>query len=104
MNEIADSIVVGQKLNGDTIVILFVVLNENVSLLPELIENIKMNIRKNATPRHVPSKIFQVGEIPRTISGKKVEVAVTKIINGESVENRDSLINPKSLDQFLRFK
>ena len=104
MPEITDSIVVEQKSNGDTIVILFVVLNENLTLSSELTENIKMNIRRNTTPRHVPSKIFQVNEIPRTISGKKVEIAVSKIINGETVENRDSLINPESLDQFLKYK
>ena len=104
MPEVTDSIVVGQKSNGDTIVILFVVLNENLTLSSELTENIKMNIRRNATPRHIPSKIFQVNEIPRTISGKKVEIAVSKIINGETVENRDSLINPESLDQFLKYK
>ena len=57
-----------------------------------------------ATPRHVPSEIFQVKEIPRTISGKKVEIAVSKILNGEEVDNKDALANPHSLDQFYQFR
>ncbi len=103
MDEIADSIVVGQKWNNDINVILFVVLKNEIILTPELSDKIKKNIRTKATPRHVPDKIYQVDEIPRTISGKKVEIAVTKIINGELIENKDDLANPDSLDQFLKY-
>ena len=103
MDEIADSIVVGQKWNNDIKVLLFVVLKDEKILSPELSNKIKKYIRSKATPRHVPTDIYQVDEIPRTISGKKVEIAVTKIINGELIENRDSLANPDSLDQFLKY-
>ena len=82
---------------------MFVVLKNNVELSGELIDKIKLNIRKSATPRHVPASIYQVNEIPRTISGKKVEIAITKIVNGEKVDNRDTLANPGSLDQFVEF-
>jgi len=104
MKGIEDSIVVGQRSNSDILIVLFVVLNKSKTLTPELESKIKSNIRTEATPRHVPSKIFQVNEIPRTISGKKVEIAVTKILNGENVENKDSLMNPESLNQFFEFK
>ena len=104
MEEIADSVVVGQKWNGDIRVLLFVVLNGVNTLNDELINKIKLNVRTNATPRHVPARVFQVTEIPRTISGKKVEIAVTKIVNGERVENKDALANPASLKQFEKYK
>lgn len=104
MDEISDSIVVGQKWENDIKVILFVVLKKSLLLDKVLIEKIKKNIKENATPRHVPASIFQVDEIPRTISGKKVEIAVTKILNGELIENKDALANPDSLDQFLKYR
>ncbi|NWG27253.1 MAG: acetoacetate--CoA ligase, partial [Ignavibacteriaceae bacterium] len=104
MDEINDSIVVGRKFNGDEKIVLFVVLKENIKLNQQLIEKIKSELRLKATPRHVPAEIFEVREIPRTISGKKVEIAVSKILNGESVENKDALANPHSLDQFYQFK
>ena len=100
MDEVADSIVVGQKWNNDIRILLFLVLKDDRKLSRELSEKIKMNIRTKATPRHVPSEIYQVPEIPRTISGKKVEIAVTKIINGESIENKDALANPSSLEHY----
>jgi len=104
MEEIKDSVVVGQKWKNDIKVILFIVVKDDVVLTNELINKIKINIKTKATPRHVPSDIYQVKDIPHTISGKKVEIAVTKIINGELVENRDALANPDSLDQFLKFR
>ncbi|MFC2094212.1 acetoacetate--CoA ligase [Bacteroidota bacterium] len=103
MEEVADSIVVGQKMNKDINVVLFVVLKDEKILTPELSDKIKKNIRTKATPRHVPAKIYQVPEIPRTISGKKVEIAVTKSINGESIENKDALANPASLEYYKKF-
>ena len=59
-----------------------------------------LSLKKRTTPRHVPSVIIEINDIPRTISGKKVEIAVSKIINGEEVENKDSIANPESLVQF----
>ena len=103
MSEVKDSVVVGKKINGDVEVILFVVLKKDLKLDNILVEKIQLNIRTNATPRHVPSSIYQVNEIPHTISGKKVEIAVTKIINGEVVNNKDSLANPDSLEQFEKY-
>ena len=101
MEEVVDSIVVGKKCQNNVKIILFVVLKNNVELSGELIDKIKLNIRKSATPRHVPAGIYKVNEIPRTISGKKVEIAVTRIVNGEKIDNRDTLANPWSLDQFV---
>ena len=104
MDEIHDSLAVGKKWNGDEKVILFVLLNEGIELNDLLKEKIKTELRIKATPRHVPAEIFQVKEIPRTISGKKVEIAVSKILNGEEVDNKDALANPHSLDQFYQFR
>ena len=103
MEEVADSIVVGKKWQNDVKIILFVVLKNNIELSRELIDKIKLNIRRSATPRHIPASIYQLNEIPRTISGKKVEIAVTKIVNGEKIDNRDTLANPGSLDQFVGY-
>ncbi|MEE9448843.1 MAG: acetoacetate--CoA ligase [Ignavibacteriaceae bacterium] len=104
MDEITDSVVVGKKKNGDVEVLLFVVLKEGIKLEKKLTEQIKLNIRNKATPRHIPSGIYQVDDIPRTISGKKVEIAVTKTVNGESVDNKDALANPDSLNQFEKYR
>ncbi len=103
MDEITDSVVVGKKRNGDVEVLLFVVLKEGIKLEKKLTEQIRLNIRNKATPRHIPSGIYQVDDIPRTISGKKVEIAVTKTVNGESVDNKDALANPDSLNQFEKY-
>ncbi len=100
LDEITDSLVIGQNWKNDVRIILFVVLKKNTVLNDKLIEKIKSAIRTNASPRHVPSRIVQVMDVPRTISGKKVELAVTRIIQKENIENRDALANPESLDQF----
>ncbi|MCB0345053.1 MAG: acetoacetate--CoA ligase [Bdellovibrionales bacterium] len=100
LDEIVDSIVVGQKWEGDERVILFVVLRGNAELTDELRAKIKKQIRENTTPRHVPAKILQVSEIPRTISGKIVELAVKNVLEGMPVKNTDALANPHALDQF----
>ncbi len=100
MEEVVDSLVIGQKWENDIRVVMFVVLRGNRLLTSELSDRIKQNIKNQTTQRHVPSKIIQVTDIPRTISGKKVEIAVTKIIHGEPVENKDALANPESLSQF----
>ena len=103
LGEITDSLVVGKKFNGDEKIILFVVLRENIKLKKALKEKIRLELRQKATPRHVPSEIYEVKEIPRTISGKKVEIAVSKILNGEEVENKEALANPDSLKQFYKY-
>ena len=100
IDEVADSLVVGQNYNNDVRIILFVVLKNDIQLNNNLIEKIKTKIRTTATPRHVPALVYKIKEVPHTISGKKVELAVTKILNGETVENRDALANPDSLKQF----
>jgi len=101
IDEIADSLVVGQNWKNDVRIILYVVLKSELSLNENLTKKIKEEIKVNASPRHVPSKIIQIKEVPHTISGKKVELAVAKILNGEKVDNRDALANPHSLDQFM---
>ena len=104
MDEITESIVVGQNYKNDIRIILFIVLKDGFPFSDELVDKIKSRIRSAATPRHVPAKILRIREVPRTISGKKVEIAVSRLINGEKAENRDALINPESLDQFIGLK
>ena len=104
MDEITESIVVGQNYKNDIRIILFIVLKDGFPFSDELVDKIKSRIRNAATPRHVPAKILRIKEVPRTISGKKVEIAVSRLINGEKAENRDALINPESLDQFIGLK
>ncbi|HCY77347.1 MAG TPA: acetoacetate--CoA ligase [Ignavibacteriales bacterium] len=103
MEEISDSLVVGKNINDDVKIILFVVLRKDINLNNELIQKLKNKIRNETTPRHVPSQIIQIKEVPYTISGKKVEIAVTRILNGEKVDNKEALANPNSLDQFYDF-
>ena len=100
LEEIADSLAIGQEWKGDQRVILFVKLNKGYSLTNELQEKIKKNLRENASPRHVPARIIAVPDIPYTLNMKKVEIAVTNIIHGRPVSNRDALINPESLDYY----
>ncbi|SMC22876.1 acetoacetyl-CoA synthetase [Desulfacinum hydrothermale DSM 13146] len=98
--EVLDSLVVGQDWDNDVRVILFVKLREGHELTDELVQRIKKAIRENTTPRHVPAKIIAVADIPYTISGKKVELAVRKVIHNQEVKNKDALANPESLDYF----
>ncbi len=104
MDEVLDSLVVGQNWDNDVRVILFVKLREGIDLTEELKNKIKRTIRENTTPRHVPAKIIAIADIPYTISGKKVELAVKRVIHGEPVVNRDALANPESLDLFKDLK
>ena len=100
LEEITDSVVVGQSWENDTRVILFVELAEGVSLTEELVKKIKDTIRQNTTPRHVPAKVIATDDIPYTVNMKKVEKAVTNIIHNESVPNLDALANPASLELY----
>ena len=98
---VLESIVVGQSWQDDVRVILFVVLRDDGLLTDALINQIKHQIRANTTPRHVPAKVIKVAAIPRTISGKIVELAVRKVIHGEVVKNQDALANPEALALFI---
>ncbi len=100
MAEVADSLVVGVQSDGDELVALFLKMDEGTILNDNLINQIKSSIRANCSPRHVPSIIKSVEDIPYTISGKKVELAVKKIIHGEEVTNKDALANPEALECF----
>lgn len=97
---IVDSVVVGQTWEDDERVVLFVVLQLGTDLSASLVAEIKKMIRENTTPRHVPAKIIAIPDIPKTISGKIVELAVRKTIHGEPVENTDALANPETLRYF----
>jgi acetoacetyl-CoA synthetase len=85
---------------GDVRVVLFVRLRDGITLDDALAEAIKRRIRANTTPRHVPAKILQVTDIPRTKSGKIVELAVRNVVHGDAVKNIDALANPEALEQF----
>jgi len=96
--EVADAMVVGQRWEGDVRVVLFVVLKEGQTLDDDLKRQIRDAIRREASPRHVPEKIIAVPAVPYTLNGKKVEIAVTRVIHGEEVKNREALANPESLE------
>jgi acetoacetyl-CoA synthetase len=104
MEEIEDSLVVGQDWRDDVRVILFVKMAEAMELTDELQTKIKQNLRTNASPRHVPAKIIAVPDVPYTLNMKKVELAVKKVIQGEEVLNRDALGNPEALDYYADLK
>lgn len=100
LEEVTDSLAIGQNWQGDQRIILFVKLAEGSQLTEDLKNKIKKTLRENASPRHVPAKIIKVPDIPYTLNMKKVESAVTNIIDGRPVLNRDALINPESLDYY----
>ena len=100
LDEIVESIVIGQEWQDDVRVVLFVVLRADDVLNDELAQTIRSTIRQNATPRHVPAKIVHVAEIPRTLSGKIVELAVREVVHGRPVNNVDALVNPNALNEF----
>ena len=103
-DEIKESLVVGQSWDNDIRIILFVILNLKFKLTEDLITRMKLQIRKNASPRHVPNKIIQVNDIPRTKSGKIVELAVKNIIEGNKIKNKEALANPQALNEFINIK
>ena len=100
MEELEDSVIVGQSWNNDVRVILFVKMAPGFDLTDELQKKIKADIRANASPRHVPAKIIACPDVPYTLNMKKVELAVKKMIEGKVVKNKDALKNPESLDFF----
>ena len=100
LNEVVESLVIGQDWDNDVRVVLFVRLRENVALDDALAKKIKEQIRSNTTSRHVPAKIVQVADIPRTKSGKIVELAVRNVVHGSPVKNIEALANPEALEYF----
>jgi len=104
LEEVVESLVIGQQWPpgdaSDVRVVLFVKLGEGLQLDEALTDRIRQTIRDNTTPRHVPAKIVQVTDIPRTKSGKVVELAVRSVVHGEAVKNAEALANPAALDQF----
>jgi acetoacetyl-CoA synthetase len=100
VDEVLESLCIGQPWDNDVRVVLFVRLKEGFSLNDALIKRIRDTIRANTTPRHVPAKVIEVADIPRTISGKIVELAVRKVVLGEEVKNKDALANPEALELY----
>jgi acetoacetyl-CoA synthetase len=100
LDEVLESLVIGQEWSKDVRVVLFVKLREGLLLDDALIDKIKNRIRANTTPRHVPAKVLQVEDIPRTKSGKIVELAVRNVVHGEAVNNAEALANPEALAHY----
>jgi acetoacetyl-CoA synthetase len=104
LDEVVESLVIGQTWPpgeiGDVRVVLFVKLRDGLALDDGLIARIKQQIRVNTTPRHVPAKVVQVSDIPRTKSNKIVEVAVRNVVHGQPVKNLEALANPEALEHF----
>jgi acetoacetyl-CoA synthetase len=100
IDTVLESLAIGQEWQDDTRIILFVVLKDDQLLDEELTERIRSTIRKNTSPRHVPARIIQVRDLPRTISGKISELAVNNIVHNRTVTNTDALANPEALDYF----
>jgi len=100
LDEVVESIVIGQEWEQDVRVVLFVQLQPGLVLNDMLVDRIKRQIRSNTTPRHVPARVLQVDAIPRTKSGKIVELAVREVVHGRPVKNREALANPEALSQF----
>jgi acetoacetyl-CoA synthetase len=100
LDEVLESIAIGQNWDDDVRVVLFVQLKDGIDLNDELVDRIRKTIRDNTTPRHVPAKLIAVPEIPRTKSGKIVELAVRSVVHGEEVKNAEALANPEALQYF----
>jgi acetoacetyl-CoA synthetase len=100
LDEVVEGLVIGQDWDNDVRVVLFVRLREGLALDDALAKKIKDRIRLNTTRRHVPAKIVQVADIPRTKSGKIVELAVRNVVHGNPVKNLEALANPEALEQF----
>ena len=100
LEEVFESIVIGQEWEGDTRIVLFVKLRDDLAINDDLIQRIRKRVREHASPRHVPAKVLQVQDIPRTRSGKIVELAVRDIVHGREVKNQEALDNPEALEHF----
>jgi len=100
LDEVVESLVIGQDWDNDVRVVLFVRLRDDLTLEESLAKKIKEQIRRNTTPRHVPSKVIQVADIPRTKSGKIVELAVRNVVHDNPVKNLEALANPEALEHF----
>ena len=101
---VKESVVVGQSWDNDIRIVLFIIMNKNYDFNDNLLKKIKQQIRENASPRHVPSKIIVVRDIPRTKSGKIAELAVKNIIEGNEIKNREALANPNILEEYKDLK
>src|SRR5262249_23907270 len=100
LDEVVESLVIGQDWDNDVRVVLFVRLSDGLTLDDALVQKIKQQIRTNTTPRHVPAKVLQVPDIPRTKNNKIVELAVRNIVHGRPVKNVEVLANPEALEHF----
>jgi acetoacetyl-CoA synthetase len=100
IDEVMEALVIGQEWDADVRVVLFVKLKEGLQLDEALVSRIKQRVRENTTPRHVPAKVVQVSDIPRTKSGKIVELAVRDVVHGRAVKNLEALANPEALEYF----
>ena len=100
LDDVVESLVIGQQWEHDERIVLFVRLRDGITLTPALEDRIRQRIRENTTPRHVPARIVQVSDIPRTKSGKIVELAVRDIVHDRPVRNQEALANPEALEQF----
>jgi acetoacetyl-CoA synthetase len=99
--EVLESLVIGQEWEGDVRIVLFVRLRDGLELDDDLVARIRERVRRNASPRHVPARVVQVADIPRTRSGKLVELAVRDVVHGRPVKGREALANPEALDLFV---
>jgi len=102
--EIKESIVVGQSWDNDVRIVLFIIMNKNYSINDSLLQKIKQQIKRNVSPRHVPNKIIVVKDIPKTKSGKIVELAVKSTIEGNKIKNREALVNPEVLEEYKNLR
>ncbi len=100
LDEVLESLVIAQQWDRDERIVLFVRLEDGLTLTPAIEDRIRRRIRENASPRHVPARIVQVTEIPRTRSGKIVELAVRDVVHGRDIRNREAIANPEALEQF----
>ena len=100
IDAVAESIVISQDWDGDVRVVLFVKLRDGLTLDDDMVAEIRARIREGCTPRHVPAKVLQVADIPRTKSGKIVELAVREVVHGRTIKNIEALDNPQALDLY----
>jgi acetoacetyl-CoA synthetase len=100
LDAVVESIVVGQNWEGDVRIVLFVRLQQGLTLDDDLQQRLRDRIRRHTTPRHVPTRIVQVDDIPRTRSGKIVELAVRDVVHGRAIKNIEALANPEALEHF----